>query len=172
MKNDLHDPAHYLKRLDYDAVSGCFPWKGDTSVHSKVRGKLAGTVNSNGYRVIAFDHTLIRVHRLVWLIETGSWPTDMIDHINGYKDDNRIGNLRECTNTQNQWNTQRRTLGLKGAQKLRNGRWRASILVDDKNQYLGYFDTAEEASAAFYEAARKLHGEFYCPPTPARHLKV
>jgi hypothetical protein len=45
--------------------------------------------------------------------------------------------------------------------KQANDRYRAQIHVSGKQQYLGYFDTIAEASAAYEQAAKELHGEFY-----------
>ncbi|EHB7575351.1 HNH endonuclease, partial [Escherichia coli] len=33
------------------------------------------------------------VHRIAWLMVYNDWPTDVIDHINGDRSDNRIANL-------------------------------------------------------------------------------
>jgi hypothetical protein len=92
----------------------------------------------------------------------------VIDHINGDRLDNRIENLRTATYSQNSANAKRHsrnTSGLKGASKrFKNGkwtgRWQASITYQRKQINLGYFDTKEEAHAAYLEAARRLQGEF------------
>jgi len=102
-----------------------------------------------------------------------------VDHINGIKDDNRRENLRVATNGQNRANSKlndNNKSGLKGVhlrkkptiknrkkkpRKDRMGdRWAAQINVNGKKLHLGYFDTKEEAHAAYREAARKHFGEF------------
>jgi len=51
--------------------------------------------------------------------------------------------------------------GYKGASWHRtNRRWQARINVNRKQIYLGYYDTPEEAHAAYCAAAEKYHGEF------------
>lgn len=90
---------------------------------------------------------------------TGDWPTDQIDHINGDKGDNRIANLREATNAENNRNTgagQANTSGFKGVcWDKAKGKWRAQIEIDGRGAHLGYFTTPE---AAYVASAAKHHG--------------
>lgn len=87
---------------------------------------------------------------------------------NGNRQDNRIRNFRIATFSQNGANAKRHsrnTSGLKGASKVLKkgkwtGRWQASITVRNKQMNLGYFDTREEAHAAYLAAARLYHGVF------------
>ena len=46
----------------------------------------------------------IKMHRAIFAWCHDRWPTQQIDHINGCKTDNRIGNLREVTNQENHLN--------------------------------------------------------------------
>ena len=39
-------------------------------------------------------------------------------------------------------------------------RWAACIRLDGRLRHLGYFDTPEEASAAYQQAAERLFGDF------------
>jgi hypothetical protein len=87
-----------------------------------------------------------------------------VDHINGNKLDNRRDNLRIATPTQNRWNSPRRSdnrSGFKGVcwHKQRQA-WRATFGIKRKYIHLGYFDTPEEAHAAYLAAARQYAGEF------------
>ena len=43
----------------------------------------------------------VSVHHAVWAVCKGRWPEQQIDHINGNKHDNRIENLREVSQSEN-----------------------------------------------------------------------
>lgn len=127
-------------------------------------GDVAGGTDTRGYIVINVDGRRYRAARLAWLYMTGSWPTHVVDHIDGNRANDQWANLRAATHNENMRNTKLRsdnTSGLKGAYWIaRNKRWRSQIQVDRRLQHLGYFDTAEEAHAAYCRAAEALHGEF------------
>jgi hypothetical protein len=98
------------------------------------------------------------------LYQTGSWPKNHLDHINGARADNRFTNLREASPAQNRHNSRApRTniTGLKGASwNKRDRKWVSEIRANGKRIYLGYFDRAEDAHAAYVGAATLFHGDF------------
>lgn len=154
--------ARLLEALHYDADSGIFTWK-VSSPRAKA-GSEAGVLLKIGYRAITVDGQRHLAHRLAWFYVHGTWPTHMIDHINGNRADNRISNLRSATARQNTLNGPLRstnTSGFKGVSwASRRKKWTARITSDYRVYILGYFDTKEEAHAAYSEAAKDLHGEF------------
>lgn len=87
-----------------------------------------------------------------------------VDHIDGNGLNNKRENLRIATVSQNAYNSltpKNNTSGYKGATfHNRFGRWIAKISAEGKSHHLGYFDTPEEAHAAYCEASKRLHGEF------------
>jgi hypothetical protein len=154
--------------LDYDPETGEFRWKyrseGPPEWNSVYPGKIAGALNTLGYRQIMVAGKLRYAHRLAWLLIAGSWPMHEIDHIDMVRSNNRFMNLREATRSKNTMNRGARAetaSGLKGAcwDKSRNA-WIATIRVDGKQHFLGRFATAEEAHAAYAAAAATLHGDF------------
>ncbi|MER9685898.1 HNH endonuclease [Mesorhizobium sp. M0139] len=105
-----------------------------------------------------------REHRIIWLLITGEWPTDQIDHENQDRGDNRWANLRDATQTVNQRNRtlqKNNTSGVPGvAWHERDQRWRARIKVDGAYVNLGAFHSKDEAILARWEGELKydFHG--------------
>lgn len=113
------------------------------------------SMSTSGHYQVYVDGKLYAAHRVVWAIATGEAPPeDMdIDHANRIKTDNRWGNLRLATRSQNATNiAPRGRVGAKGVSLVR-GRFRASITVGNKTRHIGYFSSAEDASAAYKSAA-------------------
>src|SRR5574343_63792 len=157
--------ARLRSLIDYDQSSGCFRWKRRSGRDGTWcnRDREAGSVNKQtGYRSIRVDKRLYQAHRLAWLYVYGEWPAADIDHINGARLDNRIANLRAVGNAINRQNMRRArrdsASGLIGAHfdKRRNVHF-SSIRVDGKSTYLGAYQSAEAAHAAYVQAKRRLH---------------
>ena len=113
-------------------------------------GEPAGSPDGHGYLCLKVDNVKYRVHRIVWLLSYGNWPTGQIDHVNGVRDDNRIENLRVVSVQENQRNSHRRvdnTSGVTGVCKDHGG-WRARIKVNGKRINLGFFKSFDAAVAA------------------------
>lgn len=106
------------------------------------------------------------LHRLVLNTPRGV----QTDHINRNKLDNRLGNLRTCTASQNAANAPRRITnkcGLKGVSfDLKRGKYYARVHFEKKRYWLGYFDTPQEAHRAYRAKARLVHQEFACFENP------
>lgn len=124
-------------------------------------GAIAGTLRANGYRQVCADGVLYYEHRVIWLMMTGRWPTNEIDHKRGKS--NRWENLRAANYEQNGYNVaahRDNSTGMKGVIRKR-GKFQARICVRGKNYYLGTFKTATAAGRAYQRAARAKHGEFF-----------
>jgi hypothetical protein len=153
--------------FDYNEETGELIWKIKTAIRITI-GDMAGRLNSGGYLQVGLYRKYYVVHRVVWEMHYGEIPTDyVIDHIDGDKTNNRLSNLRICTHTENLFNSKLskdNSTGFKGvtydSRRIKRP-YRACINIDGKKFSLGHFATAEEASEAFNEIAKELHGEFY-----------
>lgn len=161
-RKTLPSKEEILFAFRYDRKTGEFFWKRQTSKYfNKARiGTLAGTIDSDGYVKIVLSRKPYFAHRLVWLLEYGEQP-EFIDHVDGNKSNNRISNLRAVSQRQNQSNRPEHRSGhLIGTTKIRDGKWRAQIETRRKNvrfhRHLGYFETQQEAHAAYMAAAETL----------------
>lgn len=144
--------------VSYDPDTGIFTRL--ISVPFGPAGSQCGCKNLQGYVVFRVDGNLYYAHRLAWLYVHGEWP-ETVDHINGDRADNRIANLRSASQTVNMWNARTsvaNTSGLKGVSRMKNGKWKAQISVDNRNQFIGNFSTREAAYAAYFAAAVRLRG--------------
>jgi hypothetical protein len=149
--------------LDYDQHSGVFVWKVRRGSRAKA-GDIAGSVSAKGYRYIRLDGKLRLEHRLAWLVQAGTVPSEYIDHLNGDRDDNRFSNLRPASPSQNLANARipkNNTSGLKGVSFDRSrGVWEANISAKGKKKRLGRFRDKESAHEAYRRAAVEQYSEF------------
>jgi hypothetical protein len=124
-------------------------------------GDEAGAVIPNGRLYVQFDGKKYLVHRVIWFLHHGECP-QFLDHIDGNPLNNRIENLRAATNAQNAMNRRVRadsSTGIKGITP-KGKRFGACIYVDGAAKYLGTFDSADLAQAAYAAAANKHFKEF------------
>jgi len=145
--------------LGYDAETGVLTWLQSSAARIHP-GDVAGHRNVLGYRTLNFKGRRYQAHHVAWAFHHGRWPAGILDHINGERDDNRVSNLREVTASENAQNKRRarsdNSTGILGV-TIDYKKYRAQIRVNGKSTHLGSFSTAEEASAAYLEAKRRLH---------------
>lgn len=173
---ELPDPDYLAKILEYRPKTGEFFWKERplTDFSSKAFGeawnrkyvgkKALSTKTDQGYLRGKINGVAYMAHRVAWAIFYKKEPSIFIDHINGDKADNRISNLREATNQENQWNQKLKSgnsTGYKGVSfHKRKRKYQAHVRVDTKRKWLGYFDCPKDAHKAYCRAAREHYGEF------------
>lgn len=153
-------PDYLRSILRYDPETGIFTW-----IQGHKKGKVAGWTDERQYvHVRVGPNKLCLAHRLAWFYVHGRWPPEVIDHINGDPSDNRLSNLRECTQAQNVVNS-KIVHSVSSIRKgvmfdKKRGRYRAYIRQDGRHKHLGRFKTLEEAVSARKAAEDEIHGEF------------
>jgi hypothetical protein len=150
--------------IGYDSEAGRLYWAAKPNRNILV-GQQIGRPNSWGHWAFRFMGKTLMVHRVAWFISHGEWPRHQIDHIDGDKGNNRIGNLRDVPQTLNMQNLTKahrsNKSGFIGVHRVKNQRltkpWKASIKANGRNISIGHFDSPEEAHAAYLQVKMKLH---------------
>lgn len=149
--------------FNYDPLSGALTRKVRTAQRVQC-GDAVGWPNTFGHLVVCVKYKKYLVHCLIWLLVTGKWPKNELDHRDTNPANNRWVNLREATKSQNMMNRGAQSnnrIGLKGVSwHATMKKYRARIFVGGKEIPLGYFGTPKEAHAAYIEAAKQYYGEF------------
>jgi hypothetical protein len=134
---------------------GHYKWQAEqTSMGDFYAVRTGWTPEGTSYR--------IAMHRVI----AGALDGEEVDHEDGDKLNNTRRNLRRCTHAQNRRNRPTRrdnTSGYKGVHfnpKRVAHPWQTSIGTGDAREYLGCYETAEEAADAYNRAAIAKHGEF------------
>ncbi len=136
-----------LKGYTYNSETGeIFNTKGDINKRIK-----------SGYNRIRISNNKIRYelfgHHFAWYMTYGNLDFEQIDHINRNKTDNRILNLRNVTNQQNQFN-----LNCKGYYfNKKVNKYQSHLKLNKKHISLGYYNTEEEARQAYLQGKEKYH---------------
>jgi hypothetical protein len=142
--------------LAYNPKTGILNWISS--------GCVAGWVDSaKGYAHVCIAGEDYLAHRVIWLMETGLWPIDQLDHKNGCRSDNRFENLREASDSLNSQNVGWRAdnkSGYAGVSWHKSAnKWVAQLRMGKRTLYLGVYADPADAHAA-YCAAKKQHHPF------------
>lgn len=150
----------FHKVFELDAQAGVLLWKDPPKNHAEKAGTVAGYLcvgkgkNKTYWHVRAFGKTFKR-SRVVFYMTHGRWPDPAVDHINGDSLDDRPGNLRECSLSQNAANSRpkARIHDLpQGVCRTKQGRFMARLMVNGKGRSLGVYETPDEAHRVYIAA--------------------
>jgi hypothetical protein len=173
IRYNIMPSQEYLQEcFEYDEDTGILTWKVRPLHHfenshsmnvsnAQFPGKKILN-NKKGYYVVKIKGKYYQVNRIVWKLLKGTEPENIIDHIDGDSLNNKIGNLREASNSENSRNVKfnkTNKLGVKGVCQKCN-KYQAQISYDGEVHSLGFYDTVEEASLVYQIASLKHHGEF------------
>lgn len=150
--------------LDYLEYKGSeLIWKKSPARSVKVGDKV-GSFNKHGYREFSLKGSRYYCHRVVWFLNTGTFPDLEIDHIDGDKSNNLFENLREVSREENMRNTNSHKDSIskyKGVSfEKQKGLWRARCFCKGKSYCGGFYEREEEAAKRYDELAKTLFGEY------------
>jgi len=176
---DWYCNKHYLKMYLYGTLDACRKSRNTYTISNGVvelkttSGKiifidesdLATTlkytwcVSKTGYAVANINHSVVKLHRYI----LSPPDTQIIDHINGDKLDNRRCNLRYCDNASNTKNCKLQSnnkSGYPGVRITPNNTYNVRITVNRKEIHVGNYKTLQSAIRARIKAEQKYYGEF------------
>lgn len=167
-KEVLLSQAEAHRLLAYDPDSGLFVRRISRGNQFSKAGTIAGYIANKGYIRIEINGEWYAAHRLAWFMTFGRWPSKFLDHVNGIKTDNRIGNLREADRSVNAQNqrlpSKNNKTGFLGVSKREGAGYASRPFTAQIHvpgtvgmKHLGYFASAEEAHQAYLEAKREIH---------------
>lgn len=174
-----------MAEINLDYLNECFTWDYDGNLTWKERprshftsdgdykrfftrfvNKPAGYIDRSGYYAVGLCRKTRAAHRILYMLYHNTIIPDglEVDHEDENKLNNTFKNLRLATNGQNKCNISKRkdnTTGYKGVSfdKYRK-KFESRIRFGGKKEFLGRFDTAEDAYEAYKAASVKYHGEF------------
>lgn len=139
-------------------------WKEDKKKHKPDRWKEIKGAKTKGYLQInlylSSGRRKVYIHRLVYYAYNQDWDiwdsgfNNIIDHKDGITTNNKIENLQNITQQQNLFNNHK----AKGYTfNEQTGKYHAHIGFNRKKNYLGEFDTPEEARQAYLAKKATLH---------------
>jgi hypothetical protein len=160
MKNADLTAAEVRRLLSYNPNDGQLRWKHDQT-NGAVAGSIAGSRATTGYIRVTIFRKSYAAHRLAWIHAHGHWPTQIVDHINGVRHDNRACNLRLASprqNAQNKGVAANNTSGSPGVRyRADQDRWVAYIKHGRRQVQVGSYRSRSEAEAARAKAKQTLH---------------
>lgn len=127
------------------------------------KGREVKTVSVHGYIVSMVQGKFLYGHRISWFLHYGTWPSDVIDHINRVKTDNRISNLRDVKPSVNVRNSGLRSDNTSGYKNVSwdnaRGVWCLRKWAGGKYKFLGYFNcpTAAFLHLQKFEGKTDIH---------------
>jgi len=148
-------------KIKYDEGK-IFVWRetwGNRTLKNPDWWEAKGSVRGDGYRLVGINNKQYLYHRVVYFIHNPKWKIhdssrdNYIDHIDRNKLNNNIENLRVVTHQENQWNQNSKGYYFHRA----NGKYQAQIMVSGENNYLGVFETEDDAHNAYLNAKAIHH---------------
>ena len=150
---EINNEIENLKTL-FSYKEGKLYW----SDKARLKGKLAGYINKDGYIEVNVNRKKYLAHRIIFAIHHDYLP-DLIDHIDRNPKNNNVNNLRAASKALNAINTgipKNNTSGIKGVSWHKKARkWTAQIKIKGKKVHLGIFSSIIDAEKARKNAEKE-----------------
>lgn len=161
--------------FSYDPETGIVTRKIFVNSRAK-KGDVVGYKGADGYLRVRIANTNYQLHRIIWMMVYGYFPENQLDHISRVRDDNRLCNLREVSQSCNMRNAsmqKRNRSGVTGICYVAKDRtWQVTISDFKRPTYLGRFLDFTEAVCHRYAAEQCLDYEDCDSNSPAyQYLK-
>lgn len=141
--NINYDYNLFVEKLIYKEDTGHLFFK-------KKPNKVAGWIGTHGYREVQINNKSYYCHKIAWVMFYKKQPNATIDHINRIRSDNRIVNLRDVSQRENNWNAKTTSQCFVGSSFCKkNKKWRSNICIKEKQISLGLYKKREEAHCAY-----------------------
>jgi len=146
--------------IDSNSPSGLSRFKASVGRNGKIGPVVS--IGSDGYYRMQFNGRFYRTHRVIYFMHHGVDPAGLlVDHIDGNCRNNKIENLRACTQQENAQNARKRGKGNlpKGVTKRPSGKYQVQISIRDK-VHTKVMTTLLAATHYLDELRKRFHGEF------------
>lgn len=144
--------------LTYNEETGVFTR--NVKMGHYVANTPAGANHSSGYRTTSINGKQYLLHRLAFLYMEGYIPTQ-VDHNDQNRKNNKWSNLNASTNKNNSKNHTLRCTNNSGFTGVnwgkREKKWRARVMINGMEKYLGTFDNITDAVMARKQANIKYN---------------
>lgn len=127
-------------------------WKVKPSRSISVGSPALTNKRPDGYVIGKLKGKVLYAHRVIFLLAYGYCPKE-VDHIDGNRSNNHQSNLRDAARSENMQN-----MVSKGfSWDAQCGKFRARLYLNNKEVFLGNFNTALDARATYLSAKKNLH---------------
>lgn len=147
----------------FEYCDGNLFWKIPSNTRTDIVGKKVGCLTKTGYITTQIKGKNYLVHRIIYKMFNDVVP-NTLDHIDGNRANNKIENLRTATPLQNSYNKKNyisNKTGIKGVNFNKQcNKYSARCQVNKKQNWLGLFETLDQAEIAVKIFRQQHHGEY------------
>jgi hypothetical protein len=152
----FHQIMEYREEVVDGVLQGNAYWKYREDMlkawNARYAGKKVGSINGHGYYIVEIrynsERCSLKLHTVIWILNYGYYPKNIIDHIDRNKRNNLISNLEDSLpedNCNNRGATSNSASHFRAVIKNRN-KWVVRVHVKGKAIHYGvYIDEIEAA---------------------------